>query len=477
MNRREFLSVAGLGALGTACGTASAGVGGGGAASAGRFDVCVVGGSCTGVFAALRAAEAGCTVAIVENHEFFGGTATAGLVPIWHALHGTDCRTQIIGGYTKAVVDRLVSRREAVFTPPDPKADIHRSYTTFNSAALTLELDRLVREQPKVRPFLSARFVAAECDAPGHLARVIFEDKSGRRAIEAKFFIDATGDADLLARAGFETWKLSRDGLQAHTTCAILSGLDRMMKEHPEFDYFTTVMHPKSGAKLDHVFQWTAPVVGSPGLLMLAATRVPKCDPTDADDLTRGTMESRAQLARIVDTANRLYPMKDGKPAFGIVAVAPQLGIRESRHARCLYSVTDEDVLTGRKFDDVVARGTYRIDIHEGKGITFRYLDGREDVMVADERTGGVSWRHGRWREKGGETPLCYEIPYRAMVPVRSKNVLCAGRMLDCARAAYGALRVMVNCNQMGEAAGRAAAKAIAGNLTADKAYPGRPII
>ena len=33
---------------------------------AGDFDVVVIGGSCTGVFAAIRAAEAGCRVALVE---------------------------------------------------------------------------------------------------------------------------------------------------------------------------------------------------------------------------------------------------------------------------------------------------------------------------------------------------------------------------------------------------------------------------
>ena len=472
MNRRDFLAMTGMGAVGAAFAKVSGETAG--PAAAGTFDVCVAGGSCTGVFAALRAAEAGCTVALVENHAFFGGTATAGLVPIWHAIHATDRKTPMIGGYTKAVIDRLVKRGEALFRPPRPDKDIHASDTVLNVAALTLELDRLVREQPRIRPFLSTRLVGAELAGPGRVSRVVVEDKSGRRAIAARFFIDATGDADLLDRAGFPTWKLSKDALQGHTTCAILSGLDRVRKAYPDFDNFRTVMSPKSGAGLSHVFHWTAPIVGSPGLVFLAATRVPACDPTDADDLTRGSLESRAQLSRILDTANRLYPMKDGSKAFSLVAVAPEMGIRESRHAKCLYSVTDEDVLTGRRFDDVVARGNYRVDIHEGSGITFRYLDGREERMVVGP-DGNGSWTHGRWREATGRDPLWYEVPYRSLVPVGSRNVLCAGRMLDCARDAYGALRVMVNCNQMGEAAGLAAAKALHEGLTADRAYAGCP--
>lgn len=473
VGRRGFLAMAGIGAAGAAFARApekpSSDV-----ASAGTFDVCVAGGSCTGVFAALRAAEAGCTVALVENNAIFGGTATAGLVPFWHAMHATDRKTPMIGGYTRAVVDRLVERGEARFTPPSPDKDIHASYTVLNVAALTLELDRLVREQPRIRPFLSTRLVAAELSGPGRVSRVVVEDKTGRRAISARFFVDATGDADLLVRAGFPTWKQPKDALQAHTTCAILSGLDRVRQAYPDFHDFTEVMRPKAGAGLAHLYHWTAPLVGSPGLVFLAATRVPACDPTNADDLTRGNLESRAQLSRVVDAANRLYPMKDGSKAFGLVAVAPELGIRESRHAKCLYSVTDDDVLSGRRFDDVVARGTYQVDIHEGRGITFRRLDGSEHRMIAGA-DGEIVWTHGRWREATGSDPLWYEVPYRSLVPVGSRNVLCAGRMLDCSRNAYGALRVMVNCNQMGEAAGLAAAKAVREGLTADRAYAGCP--
>lgn len=62
----------------------------GAAKAAGEFDVCVVGGSCTGVFAAVRAAAAGMRVALVERNYFFGGTATAGFVPVWHSLFSLD---------------------------------------------------------------------------------------------------------------------------------------------------------------------------------------------------------------------------------------------------------------------------------------------------------------------------------------------------------------------------------------------------
>ena len=126
----------------------------------------------------------------------------------------------------------------------------------------------------------------------------------------------------------------------------------------------------------------------------------------------------------------------------------------------------------GRRYDDVAARGSYRIDIHEGPGITFLYLDGRRERMVQTVK-GEVLWENDRWRPEGGPSPTWYEIPYRALVPKGSVNVLCAGRMVDSTRDAYGALRVMVNCNQMGETAGLAAARAVREGLAAADAYAG----
>ncbi|MFW5829341.1 MAG: FAD-dependent oxidoreductase [Planctomycetota bacterium] len=68
--------------------------------------------------------------------------------------------------------------------------------------------------------------------------------------------------------------------------------------------------------------------------------------------------------------------------------------------------------------------------------------------------------RKGRWREPlpTGEDPIAYQIPLRSLIPVDSDNIMIAGRIIDADPGAFGAVRVMVNCNQMGEAAGVAVA-------------------
>ena len=67
-------------------------------------DVCVLGGSCTGVFAAVRAAQLGAKVALIEKQNAFGGVATSGLVAIWHRLKDRDFKVKDVvdlGPYEK----------------------------------------------------------------------------------------------------------------------------------------------------------------------------------------------------------------------------------------------------------------------------------------------------------------------------------------------------------------------------------------
>ena len=104
MDRRDFLKLAAVGAVAAAAPTGRTEPGQT-ALSGGAFDLVVVGGSATGVFAAVRAAEAGLRVALIENNAVFGGTATAGFVPIWHSMFSTKGE-RIVRGLTAKAVDQ-----------------------------------------------------------------------------------------------------------------------------------------------------------------------------------------------------------------------------------------------------------------------------------------------------------------------------------------------------------------------------------
>jgi hypothetical protein len=407
-------------------------------------DVCVVGGSCTGVFAAVRAARLGLRVAIIEKQNSFGGMATQGIVGVWHSLKDTEFKRTIIAGLTREVLDRL-AKREAVEIIPGS----HDIGTVLNTEELKIELDELVLENG-IKPYLHTVFVAPWLK-DGRLAGVAVENKSGRGIILARVFIDATGDGDLAHRLNLPS--VRRRHLQPPTTCARLIGVQglsipNLIREHgAEFG-----LPPDWG--------WSGPVTGVPGVTFHAETHVFDVNCAEGDDLTRAEIEGRRTVRAYMDIIRKYG---DRKP--GLVDLGASIGIRETRHIQGAYRLTEQDVLNGTEFDDAIAYGSYRVDVHheDRDGITFRYLNGAEHVCEK-----GV-WRWGRWRPETPVNPTCYQIPFRTLIPRGCDNLLVCGRAIDADAGAYGAVRVMVNTNQTGEAAGVAAYCALAGNVPFSK--------
>jgi hypothetical protein len=405
-------------------------------------DVCVIGGSNTGVFAAVAAARLGATVAIVEALGYFGGTATASLINVWHTHLDAAFKKPIVGGLTVEMIDRL-KRRQAVV---DHGPSDHHQYM-FLPAELTTELDEMVAESA-IRAFLHARFVAPVVE-DGRVIAAIIEDKSGRRAIRAKVFVDASGDADLVHRAGLSTYRHAV--LQPPTTGAIFQGLGSVLRKNPGIHLSNIVFNPKHPKALRPGFLWSSQLPGGGDLYMISGTRVPDVDCSDADQLTYAEMEGRQQVRRILDLIRENFK---GGETVALAALPALTGIRDTRHARCLHRLTEQEVLTGTRFPDAIANGSYRVDLHHPKraGLIYRYLDGREETVSADGRR-----EVRRWRRPVKHEPTFYQIPYRSLVPQGTTNVLVAGRCLDADDGAFGAARVMVNTGQMGQAAGAAA--------------------
>lgn len=412
-------------------------------------DLCVLGGSCTGVFAAVRAARLGLKVAMVEMHNGFGGVATNALVNIWHSLYSTDESLQVISGLTEEVLKRL-SKRNAVIT----KEGSVTSYFTLNTEELKIELDELVLESG-IKPYLHTLF-AAPYVRDGQLLGVIVENKDGRGVIKAKAFIDATGDADLSARLGLETYASNQ--LQPGTTCVKLANLEQLSAKGLRFS--DLYLNHREEFGLPETFIWSARVPGEQtSISMLAGTRV-RGDLSGADTLALGEIEGRRQVRAVMDLIRKYG--EGASPT--IVALPSRIGVRETRHVRCLHQITGDDLLHGVRYEDAIANGTYPSDMHhqDREGITFRYLNG-EQRLSRPGKESVVS----RWREPLEEDPTFYQIPYRAMVP-RScpyPNVVVAGRMIDADPIAHAAIRVMVNMNQTGEAAGTAAYLALSESI------------
>jgi hypothetical protein len=165
-------------------------------------------------------------------------------------------------------------------------------------------------------------------------------------------------------------------------------------------------------------------------------TRVTDIDPLDPDDLTRAELTARAQTMQLLRFFRTRVP---GFAAARIAATATQIGIRESRRIVGEYTLTADDILTGRAFADAVARSAYPIDIHNpsGAGTTTHRL------------AAGAS----------------YEIPYRCLVPLDIERLLVAGRCISTTHEALASTRLTPTVMTLGQAAGTAATLSVQTNV------------
>ncbi|MFO7917315.1 MAG: FAD-dependent oxidoreductase [Anaerolineae bacterium] len=176
------------------------------------YDVVVVGGGIAGVAAALAAARAGGSVALVEKAYALGGLATLGNVNVYLPL--CDGRGhQVIEGLgeelLKASIEDGYDEIPACWRPGgDPQERLeHRYRVRFNPASLILLLEELILKEG-IDLYYDTRF----CDVAlqgGRIGALIVENKGGRSAMTSRTVVDASGDADVCARAGEDTVSLA----------------------------------------------------------------------------------------------------------------------------------------------------------------------------------------------------------------------------------------------------------------------------
>ncbi len=418
-------------------------------------DVVVIGGGPAGVNAAIAAGRSGVSTVLIERYGFIGGMSTAALVYPWMTFHTMDGK-QVIKGIAQEIIDRLIAMNASPGHVRDTVGFVHTITPYHPEYYKVLALDMF--KEAGVKLILHS-FVDEVRVSDGHIDSVILTGKSGRIEVRGKIFVDTTGDADVAYLAG-APYLQGRDGdrlTQPMTMKFRMRGVDlpkvkQYMMDHPDEFYKKTPFAelpnlPLSGilgfykhwkeANLpinrDQVLCFTGPADDE---VLVNTTRVQGLNGTDVEDLTEAEEQGRKQVMMVAEFMTNNLP---GFEKASISQVGAQIGIRETRRIDGEYALQVDDVISGRKFDDVIARSGYPIDIHDpsGKGVKAAWV--------------------------GGDG--AYDIPYRCLLPKKIDNLLVGGRCISTTHEALATTRLSPSCMATGEAAGTAAGLAVKYNI------------
>ncbi len=405
----------------------------------GTVDVLVVGSGSAGSTAAIAAARTGAQTMLIEKLPFLGGNSTAVLDTFYGFYTPGSASKRVVNGIPDDVVAGLRALGPVVERPNTYGAG---TGVTYHADHLKVVWENLVRAAG-VRVLLHAFAQDAEA-RDGTLERLFVATKAGLAEVRARVVIDASGDADVCHFAGFG-YELAGDHEPAQTLTTTFrvvnvdherrrsidkAAFHRLMAEAAESGAYD--LPRKEGS--DHI----TPVDRVTATVMTRlASSERRADgtvinATDPEFLTRAEMDGRRQALEYV---RFLVDRVPGYERASLGSLGTQIGIRETRRVYGDYRLTKDDVLAARRFDDEIGLcGAPIEDHHGGADTVWQYLPDGEVVG----------------------------IPYRSLLVRDASNVLVAGRCFSATHDAHASVRSMAQCMAMGQAAGTAAALAVA---------------
>jgi len=269
---------------------------------------------------------------------------------------------------------------------------VNKMDPTVDPEAAKYVMEQMIQEAG-VRMLYNAT-VAQVAMSGDRIDAAIIETKSGRIAVRAKVFVDASGDGDLIAYSG-ESFDTMRYHIGAMWR---VGGLD------PSFRKGTGT-----------------PI---PGVRVMHLHGEDDKDGLDAFENTRIWLRARKQMW---DRTQALREMKGAENAF-LLETPPQIGVRVTRMLDAVKRLTLEETMTDAVHPDVIG------------------MSGGSDII-----------RYNGRKITKKERPI-WQIPYSSLVPKRVQNLIVAGRCFGFDRELAWDAREIGTCFVTGHAAGVAAA-------------------
>ena len=387
-----------------------------------QSDILIIGGGISGATAAVAAARQGLRTCLVEKEGIIGGIGYFGLLRHICGLYlnkdSTPNRT-----LNKGMAEEIVSLLNKL-SPEKRVRKIGRVYVLpYSREDLRSVFDTLFNAESNLQVLLNTTVVSVK--KTGEEIRGVTVENSGTQYdIVPGVVIDCTGNGEVSVMAGADFDLSPPENLQLAGYVLRIKGLkdyDETLRMKVPF-YLAEAVNKKI---LPPYLRFSVLIPGDvPDEGYLKISVIVTNDPESRERAITDALSAHRYLSDRLDSFRDSYIASTSK---GIME-------REGRRIRGEYTLTEEDILSARKFPDGIVRNSWPIEIWDrNKGTIYRYI------------------------EKGDY----YEIPFRCLKVRGFKNLLCAGRCISVSHEALGSTRVMGACISLGEQAGIAAANKI----------------
>ena len=420
----------------------------------GAYDVAVVGGGSAGSACAIRCAQLGLSVVVIDRYAMLGGSATNATVcpmmPTHVAHRGVFAQIEReLRASGEATRDGTTAM---LWFAPERLGMVYERLLTGSGGEVLYDATLVdVLDAPGAD--------SAPRPAPRRLRHLVVMTAQGLVGVEAGVMVDASGDAVLARLAGVPT--RSGDEAGANQVCSLrftMGGIDvdayrdYCLSLGDEFSplksgfFFESAMVAGRGFALEPLFRQGVAegllsegdlryyqafsVPGKPGVMAFNCPHIPSLV---SNTTARGRSAAIVEAHAAIDRLARFLRAK--MPGFGssfLVGVAPMLGVRESWRIDGVYRLTEQDYARQARFDDGLVRGDWFIDVH--------------------------SQSKGLFHQKGYQPGDYYEIPYRCFIAPQVSNLLVVGRCISTTFLMQASVRIIPTVIDMGDAVGCACA-------------------
>ena len=398
----------------------------------GTFDIIVLGGGPAGIAAATTAAEAGHKTLLIERLGFCGGAAVSGMsgtiCGLYNSVEDPQAAQpqQLIFGFAERM--RSALDLQGGLTAPQIYG---KTWVATHDCATykKVSTDLLLNSGVQILYHSEMIDVLVQNNV---IDGLVLHTKSGFTKVLAGRFIDCSGDADIIFRAGLSTTKGNNGVIQNPSMMFKIGNVD--IARYLKYWGDDTISPPKVVKKLEEREElirkkvWLFPTV-NPGEVLVNGTKITGFDGR-ALDVTDPLDHSEAEQFSIYQAKAFFNFLKEEIPGCEnayFIDYAQEVGVRQTRSITGVKRLTNEDVVNGRKLKDTIARSSWPIELHYGS-------KPKTEWLIDDY----------------------YDVPFGALVPSSGQNVIVAGRCLSAEHEALASCRVTAQCFEYGRAAAMA---------------------